>query len=349
MALCRLLREQTVAETRYAAIGADGRAISVFLTREGGPPRLTLGSVHDAQLRSLALAQGGAFIDVAGFPEAFLRLKPGHGLTEGARIRIRTVAEAYGDKLARVEMAGVGETSREAFEFWRDGLPGFEAAQIEERRPGDAEMASLFDDLLSPRITLPRGGRLTIERTRALTAVDIDSAGRIERGSPGARARAINVAAADELARQLELRQIGGLVVLDCVAPLTREAASAVRDAMLAAHAKVSRRQLKALLASPLGLMELSVGWARTPLSEHILDAAGNITPEATAIDGLRALEREAISHPMARLTLGLPAEALGWIERGPIDFRARLAARFGARFSFAPGAKAKPEVYPTP
>ncbi len=349
MAQGRILREQTVAESRYAAIGTDGRAVSLFLLRDWAPPRLMWGSVHDGRLRAVAKAQGGAFVELAGLPGAFLRLKPDHGLTEGARVHVRTVCEAHDGKLARVELTTAGDTGCDAFQSWCAGLPSFEGAGVTDVGPGDAEIEAAFDEALTPSLTLPRGGRLTIERTRALTAADIDTAGRMGRGSAGARAKAVNVEAAAALARQLELRQIGGLTVLDCIAPLTREAAGAVRTALIAAHADVSRRTAKVLAPSPLGLMELSLEWARTPLAEHYLDARGNVTPEATAIEGLRRLEREAIRAPMARLTLGLPEHAYRWMETAPVDFRSRLVARYGARLTLTAHLNDKPGIYPTP
>lgn len=349
MAQVRLIREQTVAETRYAAIGEDGRAVSLFVARDWAPARLLAGSVHEGRLRSVVRAQGGAFVEVAGHPDAFLRLKPDVGLTEGARVRVRTIAEAHDDKLARVALAADGEPATEPVESWRSGLPGFGEASVLDLIAGDPEIAGIFDEALSPSVTLPMGGRMTIERTRALTAADIDSAGWSGKGSPGASAKAINTAAAVELARQLELRQLGGLVVLDCIAPLTRASGNAVREAFLAAHAGVSRRRAKALAPSSLGLMELSLEWGRMPLAAHYLDAAGRPTPQAIAIAGLGELEREASRDRMARLTLRLPGPAHHWIASGVIDFQSRLVARYGARLSLAAGQKLQPEVHPSP
>ncbi|HRQ82237.1 MAG TPA: ribonuclease E/G, partial [Azospirillaceae bacterium] len=75
--------------------------------------------------------------------------------------------------------------------------------------PPGFDFAALLAALTRPQVALPNGGRLIIEPTAALTAVDVD-------GGAG-DALSVNLAAADELARQLRLRNLGGVVMADFI------------------------------------------------------------------------------------------------------------------------------------
>lgn len=112
--------------------------------------------------------------------------------------------------------------------------------------PGDLE--DLIAPLRTPEVALPRGGRLTIEPTRALIAIDVDAG--------GAGAEAANAAAVDAVARQLRLRNIGGIVVIDLVSQ--RSDWRPIIDRFRRALAEDPARTTIAGGVSPLGLLQLS-------------------------------------------------------------------------------------------
>lgn len=111
-----------------------------------------------------------------------------------------------------------------------------------------ADLAEMIDPLLQAEVALPRGGRLTIEPTRALTAIDVDAG--------GATHEAANQAAVNSIARQLRLRNIGGIVVIDLVSQKSdwRPVVDSLRHALADDPARTSI----AGGVSPLGLMQLS-------------------------------------------------------------------------------------------
>jgi ribonuclease G len=121
------------------------------------------------------------------------------------------------------------------------------------------DQGSLFDlhdldaaivDLASPHVALPFGGSLVIERTEALTVIDVNAG-----GEPNALAA--NLAAATEIARQLRLRHIGGIVVVDFVS-MTRPAdRTRVQDKFKSALAE-DLAQTYLLPMSALGLVEMT-------------------------------------------------------------------------------------------
>lgn len=354
MPVQRILREATVGETRWAALDSAGQPAVLYLERPGRAA--VLGARLEARIGRSEAGAGGTFLDIPGQSGAFLRTRTGQSGTdrdssipaEGSLVLVEVVAEARGEKLPRVKLAAAGTPpGPSGADAWRASLAGGLSAPVEDVSAGDPVMEAAFGDALSPDITLSGGGRLRIDRTRALTAADIDSAGRAMKGNAAARALSLNREAASELARQTLLRGLGGLIVLDCVAPLTKETGARVRDAFLESWRALTTRSAKVLAPSPLGLMEASAGWWITPLAERLLGPDGTPTPETLALDGLRRLERAAQQDRMGRLTLWLPEAAANWLSASGLDAEAMLAEKYGARLKIGVHARPMPEVSP--
>jgi hypothetical protein len=342
MPIAKLLREQTIGETRWAALDERGEAAALYLERaHEDEKRAVIGERLGAHIRKLDAGAGGAFVSLGAKGEGFLRLKPGETFAEGAAVTVEVAAEARRGKLARVRMADGAAPVASGAARWRASLNGG-AAVVEDRAPGDAEMGAAYADALSPSVTLRGGGRLQAERTEALIAADIDTAGRSARGGKAAAALAINLEAAGALARQMLLRGWGGLAVLDCVAPVDKDAGGRIRAAFLEAFREISGRQVKALAPSPFGLMEISADWQITPLGERMQDG-----PQALALDGLRQLEAAARAQRMGRLSLALPPAAHAWLEASGLEAGASLAQIYGARLEIVTGQSGAAEVKP--
>ncbi len=130
-----------------------------------------------------------------------------------------------------------------------------ENAEVEAAPPGGDpfELAGVADDLAAaqePTIELPGGGRLTIEQTRALVAVDVDS------GDANEPALSVNCAAVEKVARQLRVRNLGGTIVVDAISLRRRGDRDAVIDAFRRALAN-DRLAVKVLGWTRLGLIEV--------------------------------------------------------------------------------------------
>lgn len=348
MPIAKLLREQTIGETRWVALDGRGEAAALYLERpHEDARRAVIGEQLSAQVRKLDPGAGGAFVSLGLKSEGFLRLKPGETFAEGAAVAVEVAAEARRNKLARVRIAVETAPPASGVARWRASLNGAATAMVEDRAAGDPEVGAAFGDALSPAVTLRAGGRLQAERTEALIAADIDTAGRSARGGKAAAALAINQEAAGALARQILLRGWGGLAVLDCVAPVDKDAGERIRAAFLEAFREISGRQVKALAPSPFGLMEISADWQVTPLSERLLDGTGRGSAATLALDGLRQLEAAARAQRMGRLSLALPAAARDWLEKSGLDAGARLAQTYGARLEIVAGQTDLPEVKP--
>ena len=329
MPAARILQEVCAAETREVALDETGRPVSVRLSRLTEDRPVQLGKTVTGRLRAIALGQGGGFIELdnrAG--EAFLRLKEGHGLTEGQSLELRVVAEPReGSKLARVGLAD------QTPEF--SSLKPWDSAQIEQVEPGDHTVAMAFDMVISDAVNLPAGGNITLERTRALVAVDVDTSGRTDTGRAANRALKVNQDAAAELARQIRLRNLGGIVVMDCVSPLNREAGKQVRDRFNQVFQDISSQRVRVLLPSELGLLQASIEWAETPMAVRLLAPSGEKNSRTVCFDGFRLLEQEARAKRMDKLRLDLPEHALEWLNREGTTVRQALAEKYGDRFTY--------------
>lgn len=344
MTVTRILRIDAVGETLAAAFCGEV-PVGLLVDLWDEPDRLRLGQVLTARLAHVTPDGRGAFLETGAGETVYMETAP-PGQALGARLSVRVAAEARRGKQARVTALAAGATDPEtdAFAAWRAGLPGGRDAALDTAAEPD-RVHAILETALAPDVPLPGGGRISLTRTPALTAVDVDTAGRQDRGRAGERAMAVNLAAARALGHQLALRGLGGLVVLDCIAPVTPPARRALKPALIEAFRTGSTRKIAALAPSPFGLLEASLAWGPRPVDEAFLDAAGQPLPRTRLLDGLRALEREARARPAARLTLKLPESAYAAFKVRARSITDALDTRYGARLAIAPHARETLEI----
>lgn len=197
-----------------------------------------------------------------------------------------------------------GNVSR--VKLYQDEIPLFTRFQIEHQ----------IESAFSREVRLPSGGAIVIDHTEALVSVDVNS-GRATRGSDIEHtAFNTNLEAAEEVARQLRLRDLGGLVVIDFIDMESqrnqREVENALREALHADRARVQTGKI-----SRFGLLELSRQRLRPSLGEtnHIpcprCHGTGHIRGiESTALHILRITQEEAMKDNSAIIQVQLPVEA---------------------------------------
>lgn len=180
-----------------------------------------------------------------------------------------------------------------------------EIAQRIREHTGEIPLFQLYsvkkqlDDALLRRVWLKSGGFLIFDRTEALTVIDVNTGKYTGKSSLGETVFRINLEAAEEIARQLRLRDIGGIIVIDFIDMQTRmqkdELIKALRE-----HLKKDKTHTNVLGLSALGLVEMTRRKKREPI-ETVLKAPcplcqgeGSITsPEAVSLDLFSALERK--------------------------------------------------------
>lgn len=327
--------EKWVGEIRAAAFNDDAQPFALFLDRcSAEKKRARLGDVHAARLRKISPEQGGGFAELENGESVFLRRSALKGRAEGERFNVKIEAEHRRGKAPRVSITSDRPHIPDPFETWLSDMPCEGTADIIETHPGDELIEAAFDEALSPFTVLPGGGVVRFSETPALVAIDIDTAGRNDRGRSYDRALNVNLEAAEEAARQLNLRGLGGLAAIDCVAPLRKEAGGSIKLAFLKAFRSYSTRKAEALAPSPFGLLEASLAWRRSPISHVLLDDAGRFSSHAEFLKSLRSLERELTCDRVGSYALAIsPAHHAIWQSMRDIIDR-KLKSRYGARFT---------------
>jgi ribonuclease E len=188
---------------------------------------------------------------------------------------------------------------------YRDDVPLFSRFQIEHQ----------IETAYSRTVTLPSGGSIVIDHTEALVAVDVNSARSTRGADIEETAVRTNVEAADEVARQLRLRDLGGLIVIDFIDmeenKNQRTVEQRLRDALHFDRARVQMGKI-----SRFGLMELSRQRLRPALNEgsHVTcprcTGTGVIRDaESSALHVLRLLQEEAMKEGTAALYAQVPVD----------------------------------------
>ncbi|MEM9739608.1 MAG: ribonuclease E/G [Pseudomonadota bacterium] len=333
MVITDILLERRVWEWRAAAFAGD-RPVAVFHQSPYTQRGVRLGAILDVVLKEKPKTLDGGFCTSATGEDIFVRLGS-EPIPLGSQLSVQIVSEARADKVARgrrVSGGGFGP-QRSALETWRDILPTKAVPRKADTLAEIQRVDDAFAEALVSHVTLEGGGRLGVSRTPALTALDVDTAGRAGPAGQGAIAKAINLVAAREAARQLSLRDLGGLAVLDCIAPIQKAFGSDIKTAFLETFRHVSSRKAAALAPSRFGLMEVSLAWGARPIDEVLGDGCGGVSPEAALLGGLRMVERDLEARPATALVLALPERAYIAVERhfgGPQQLSADLSRRWG-------------------
>ncbi|HYG33030.1 MAG TPA: Rne/Rng family ribonuclease, partial [Methylophilaceae bacterium] len=209
--------------------------------------------------------------------------------------------EIYDQALQFMNHVMPGNVSR--VKLYRDEIPLFSRFQIEHQ----------IETAFSREVRLPSGGAIVIDHTEALVSVDVNS-GRSTRGVDIEQtAFNTNLEAADEVARQMRLRDLGGLVVIDFIDMENqrnqREVENRLRDALHYDRARVQTGKI-----SRFGLLELSRQRLRSSLGEsnHMpcprCHGTGHIRGiESTALHILRITQEEAMKENSAIIQVQLP------------------------------------------
>ncbi len=208
--------------------------------------------------------------------------------------------------------------------LYQDPVPLFTRYQIE----------SQIESAYSHKVTLPSGGSLVIDHTEALVSIDINSARSTRGGDIEATARNTNLEAAEEIARQLRLRDIGGLIVIDFIDMESQANQRAVED-MLRDAVKMDRARIQLGRLSRFGLLELSRQRLRPALSEttHIscprCSGMGTIRGvESMSLALLRLIGEEARKERTGRVIAQVPVDVATYLINEKRDWLNQIESR---------------------
>ena len=188
-------------------------------------------------------------------------------------------------------------------ELYREGIPLFHRYQVENQ----------FDAMHSPVVQLRSGGYIVINPTEALVAIDVNSGRSTKERNIEETAVRTNIEAAEEIARQVRLRDLAGLIVVDFIdmeeSRHQRQVEHKVKDSMRTDRARIQIGRISAF-----GLLELSRQRLRPSLLEHSTEVCphcagtGRIRSiESAALHALRNIEEEGVRHRASEIAVSVP------------------------------------------
>jgi ribonuclease E len=231
---------------------------------------------------------------------------------------IRTIRDYFSDDIDEV-LVDSKDAYREAKDFFRDTMPACEkrVKLHKEKRPifSRFQLEEQIDQIYEKRVSLPSGGSLIIEPTEALVSIDVNSGKSSgERGIEDTAFKA-NMEAAEEVARQLRLRDLGGLIVIDFIDMRENKHNMEVEKTLKNAL-KMDKARVNVGRISQFGIMEMSRQRIAKTLNDAIhlecphCEGRGKVkSVEAMAVSFLRKVHAAAAKGTVAEVRGGLPLE----------------------------------------
>jgi ribonuclease E len=216
------------------------------------------------------------------------------------------------------------KVAQEAKDFLQQVMP--ECVKLvklhQEKRPifSRYQIEEQIEIISRNKVLLPSGGSIVIDRTEALVAIDVNSGKMAGEQGVEATAYKTNMEAAVEIGRQLRLRDLGGLVVIDFIdmreRKNNRDVEKAIKEAMKSDKAKVSFGKI-----SSFGLLEMSRQRIKDALAEGTFlvcphcEGSGRLkSPEAQAVAALRKIQGGIAKGHIARIEVDIPLDAANYL-----------------------------------
>ena len=263
-----------------------------------------------------------------------------------SNVIIRAIRDYFGKDVSEI-LIDDEAVYRQARDFIAQVMP--ESADRVRRYEGRVPLFSRFqiesqiESAFSHSVRLPSGGSIVIDHTEALVSIDVNSARATKGGDIEETALNTNLEAADEVARQLRLRDVGGLIVIDFIdmspARNQRDVESHLREALKQDRARVQLGRI-----SRFGLLEMSRQRLRPSLGESSLrtcptcNGRGHVRgPESLALSILRIVEEEAMKDMTGRIVARLPIEVATFLLNEKREGVFNIETRTGVQIILVP------------
>uniref|UniRef100_UPI0026057A5F Rne/Rng family ribonuclease n=1 Tax=Acidocella sp. TaxID=50710 RepID=UPI0026057A5F len=238
-----------------------------------------------------------------------------------------------GFKAARDFMRMLMPDNARKVRLWNEDQPLFSKHQVETQ----------LDAMLNPVVQLRSGGYLVINQTEALVAIDVNSGRSTRERNVEDTALRTNLEAAEEVAKQLRMRDLAGLIVVDFIDMESRRNNAAV-ERRLKEALKHDRARIQVGSISHFGLLEMSRQRLRPSLTEASLvvcshcHGMGHVrSPESAALHILRAIENEGAKFRAAEIGVTLAPETAFYLFNHKRERLAQIEARYAMRVLINP------------
>jgi ribonuclease E len=257
---------------------------------------------------------------------------------EGSLIK-RTIRDLYSKEIEELWVAG-DEAYREAKDFMRMIMPSH--AKNVQLYKDDAPVFSKFgvegqlDQMFSPTVTLPSGGYIVINPTEALVSIDVNSGRATKEHNIEDTALQTNLEAAEEVSRQLRLRDLAGLIVIDFIDMMENRSNRAV-ERKLKEALKHDRARIQVGRISHFGLLEMS----RQRIRQGVVESSTHKCPtcqgtglirsvESLALMVMRSVEEHVMKKPGQSINLKVPTDVALYILNTKRGTLATIEAKYG-------------------
>ena len=326
----RCVIEDCIGETR-AAVYEGRRLVELYVRRETDINKPRQGDVFIGKISKIDQSMGGAFIDIGTRAQGIFKFANSPNaprLSEGqmAEFEVSKATEiGKGPVLKFKQLSTVDKPVK----LSGDDLKTFIAKRFEGIEFAQASV-SVIDEATETELAIKGGGTISIERTRALLAIDVDK---------GTAQSSFDVcmAALPLIAHELRLRGLGGLIVIDLPNLRQPRQRNTVQKAAQRAFAE-DPNIVKIAPLSRFGAMEMTRSKPGLSLDEILNNRMGRPTDETLALRSLRQLEREGRANPGAKLSMTVRHHVMNWLEASHIDWKTPLTDSLGARFEIKAG-----------
>ena len=241
---------------------------------------------------------------------------------EGSLIK-RSIRDLYDKDIDAIQIEG-DEGYKEAKNFMRMLMPSHakNVQPYKEKQPlfQKFQVEQQLDAMLNPTVTLKSGGYIVINPTEALVSIDVNSGRSTKERNIEQTALKTNLEAAEEISRQMRLRDLAGLIVIDFI-DMDENRNNRAVERKLKDCLKTDRARIQVGRISHFGLLEMS----RQRMRSGVLEGSTVICPhcagtglvrsvESMALHVLRGVEAEAIKGRAAAFTVKVPAEVAIYI-----------------------------------
>ena len=326
----RCVFEDCIGETR-AAVYEGRRLVELYVRRWSDENKARAGDIYVGRIAKIDQSMGGAFVDIGTDTQGvftFTNSPNAPRLTEGQMGEFEVSKSTEIGKGPILKFKKLSEVNKPT------KLSGYDLKEFIANRFVDIQFSeatvSVIDGATETEITIKGGGTISIERTRALIAIDIDK-------GPAKSRFDVGMAALPLIANELRMRGLGGLIVIDF--PNLRQARQRNTLQKAAERAFADDPNIVKLAhLSRFGALELTRSKPALSLDEIVNTRTGAPTTETLALRALRQLEREGSAHPGAKLKLTVRHHVMNWLSAKHIDWETPLTQRLGGRFEIEAG-----------
>ncbi|AQX29273.1 RNAse E [Bartonella sp. JB63] len=251
----------------------------------------------------------------------------------------RSIRDLYSKDINEILVAG-DQGYREAKDFMRMLMPSHAKVVQPYRNPipifAHNDIETQLDKILHPQVSLKSGGYLVINQTEALVAIDVNSGRSTKEHSVEKTALQTNLEAAEEIARQLRLRDLSGLIVIDFIDMLETRNIKLV-EKKLKDCLKNDRARIQVGHISHFGLMEMSRQRIRVSVLESTTQpcphcaGTGSIRSESSiALHVVRSIEEYLLRNSQYNIIVRTPVETALYVLNHKRNILVNLEMRFG-------------------